>query len=58
MLFTTALLWELKLNRHRRKLITSGSTAASRKNLAHSDRTTKVLIILLLIFLLTEFPQG
>lgn len=58
MLFTTALLWELELNRRRRKLITSGTTPASRKNLAHSDRTTKVLIILLLIFLCTEFPQG
>ncbi|KAI1700958.1 serpentine type 7TM GPCR chemoreceptor srw domain-containing protein [Ditylenchus destructor] len=46
MLFTVALLYELELNRRRRQLITSGSTPASRKNIAQSDRTTKVLIIL------------
>lgn len=58
MLFTAALLYELDLNRRRRQLITSGSTPASRKTTAQSDRTTKVLIILLFIFLCTEFPQG
>ncbi|KAH7695593.1 Protein DMSR-4, partial [Aphelenchoides avenae] len=58
LLFTIALLWKLEQNKKRRGLITSGTSMASRVTTAKNDRTTKILIILLIIFLITEFPQG
>lgn len=56
--FTVALLYKLDSTRRRRRLITSGNSLATKKCDAHSDRTTKMLVILLLIFICTELPQG
>nr|CAD2204829.1 unnamed protein product [Meloidogyne enterolobii] len=36
----------------------SGATLAYRRHSAQSDRTTKILLILLTVFFSTEFPQG
>ncbi|CAD5211778.1 unnamed protein product [Bursaphelenchus okinawaensis] len=58
MFFTLALLYKLDVSRRRRRLITSGTSLASKRNQVHSDRTTKLLIILLMVFMCTEFPQG
>ncbi|KAL3084603.1 hypothetical protein niasHS_009138 [Heterodera schachtii] len=58
LLFTLALLYELEKNRRKRKLMCSGTTLAYRRHSAQSDRTTKILLILLSVFFCTEFPQG
>ena len=56
LLFTLALLYELQKNRQKRKKICSNATL--RRHSAQSDRTTKILLILLMVFFSTEFPQG
>ncbi|KAI3421318.1 Serpentine type 7TM GPCR chemoreceptor Srw [Globodera pallida] len=58
LLFTLALLYELEKNHRKRKLMCSGTTLAYRRHSAQSDRTTKILLILLIVFFCTEFPQG
>nr|CAD2199521.1 unnamed protein product [Meloidogyne enterolobii] len=58
LLFTLALLYELEKNRRKRKGMCSGATLAYRRHSAQSDRTTKILLILLTVFFSTEFPQG
>ncbi|KAL3084601.1 hypothetical protein niasHT_035600 [Heterodera trifolii] len=58
LLFTLALLYELEKNSRKRKSMCSGTTLAYRRHSAQSDRTTKILLILLIVFFCTEFPQG
>ncbi|KAK0394203.1 hypothetical protein QR680_000615 [Steinernema hermaphroditum] len=56
--FTVALLFQFNVNRRRRLEITSGNSLAFKKVEIHSDRTTKMLTVLLGIYLSTELPQG
>ncbi|KAI6184661.1 G-PROTEIN-RECEP-F1-2 domain-containing protein [Aphelenchoides bicaudatus] len=56
--FTVALLIKMDSTRKRRRLITSGNSVATQKIDSHADRTTKMLIVLLVIFISTELPQG
>uniref|UniRef100_A0A7E4VNJ5 G_PROTEIN_RECEP_F1_2 domain-containing protein n=1 Tax=Panagrellus redivivus TaxID=6233 RepID=A0A7E4VNJ5_PANRE len=57
-IFTIALLSELDLNRRRRRRLTSGASMASKRISKKTDRTTLMLIVLMTIFIVTEFPQG
>jgi len=56
--FTIALLCELNLNRRRRRRLTSGASLASKRVEKKTDRTTLMLIVLMTVFIVTEFPQG
>uniref|UniRef100_A0AC35ETM5 G-protein coupled receptors family 1 profile domain-containing protein n=1 Tax=Panagrolaimus sp. PS1159 TaxID=55785 RepID=A0AC35ETM5_9BILA len=56
--FTIALLLELDLNKRRRRHLTSGSSLATKKAERKTDRTTHTLIVLMTVFIVTEFPQG
>ncbi|KAH7717832.1 Protein DMSR-5 [Aphelenchoides avenae] len=56
--FTVALLRKLSTNRRRHTLLRQASSIKSNLCVTKNDRTTKVLIALLSVFLCTELPQG
>ena len=56
--FTIALLCELDINRRRRRRLTSGASLATKKVEKKTDRTTLMLVVLMTVFIVTEFPQG
>ena len=58
MFFTIALLYKLEQTRRRRRLIVSGASLASKRVDAHSDRTTRMVLLMLSVFFCTEMPQG
>ncbi|KAH7697528.1 Protein DMSR-6, partial [Aphelenchoides avenae] len=57
LVLTTTLLWKLSKNKRRRDLLI-GKSIASRRSSMIGDRTTRTLLVLLTIFIITELPQG
>lgn len=49
---------ELKDNRRKHRVLVSGNSVIAKKQEAKADRTTLMLVILLVVFLCTELPQG
>ena len=52
--FTAAILYKLEQTRRRRRLIVSGGSLATKRVDAHSDRTTRIILVMLSLFLVSD----